>query len=289
MAKINTYAVATPAIDDELLGTDISDTGNDANGETAQFTVQALRDLMVKGVGQCYLEYTSTTVLTLKRKNGRFIQIAGELHEIPAAGTTLGTSGLSVSTLYYIYAYDNSGTLTMEASTTAWTVSTTAGNEGMPIKTGDNTRTFVGMTTTNNPVAFNSSWHASYWNPVRRFASATETSQITTTSLSWTAIGTPVYFPYITGHPFPRVTIVTPLAGSAVGVSTFLAAYLSGTSAISYSAAQGSRYSSATVGGVFLPLQGIPYVRAFGLVNTGTGYYGISGSLYMQSEVEFWG
>jgi hypothetical protein len=289
MPKINTYAVATPAIDDELVGTDVSDTGNDANGETAQFTVQSLRDLMVKGVGQCYLEFTSTTVLTLKQKNGRFIQIAGELHEIPAAGTTLGTGGLSTYTLYYIYAYDNSGTLTLEASTTAWTVSTTAGNEGMPIKTGDNTRTFVGMTYTDSPLAFNADWHASYWNPIRRTVTFNETSQLSTTSTSWAALGTSLYFPYITGHPHPRSVITTPVLGSAAGVYVYVAGYLNGSSAITIGVNQGATFGHVTAGGVFLPSQGLPYVQPWGVVSAGTGYYGVSGALYLKSEVEFWG
>ena len=289
MPKINTYAVAAPAIDDELLGTDISDTGNDANGETAQFTVQSLRDLMVKGVGQCYLEFTSTTVLTLKQKNGRFIQIAGELHEIPAAGTALGTGGLSSNTLYYIYAYDNSGTLALEASTTAWTVSTTAGNEGMPIETGDNTRTLVGITYTDNPVAFKADWHASYWNPIRRFVSFSEATQLTTTSTSWVALGTSLYFPYITGHPYPRATITVPLLGSAVSVYVYVAPYLNGSSAITVGVNQGATFGAVTAGGVFLPSQGLPYVQPWGFVSGGTGYYGVSGAVNLKTEVEFWG
>ena len=43
MAKINdttTYPSTTPAMGDLMIGTDISDTGNDANGETVNFSVQ---------------------------------------------------------------------------------------------------------------------------------------------------------------------------------------------------------------------------------------------------------
>jgi len=48
MAKINdttTYPATTPAAGDLLIGTDISDTGNDANGETVNFSVQDLQNL----------------------------------------------------------------------------------------------------------------------------------------------------------------------------------------------------------------------------------------------------
>ncbi len=55
---------------------------------------------------------------------------------------TLSNSGLSADTLYYIYVFDNSNTLTLEASTT--------GHEqdaafGVRVKSGDRTRTLVGM------------------------------------------------------------------------------------------------------------------------------------------------
>lgn len=48
MAKINdttTYPNTTPALTDHVIGTDVSDTGNDANGEVVTFTFQGLMDL----------------------------------------------------------------------------------------------------------------------------------------------------------------------------------------------------------------------------------------------------
>lgn len=48
MAKINdtnTFPITTPARDDMLLGTDVSDVANDANGETVNFTVSGLSAL----------------------------------------------------------------------------------------------------------------------------------------------------------------------------------------------------------------------------------------------------
>lgn len=49
MAKINdptTYPATTPAASDRLIGTDVSDTGNDPNGEVVSFSVSALRDFI---------------------------------------------------------------------------------------------------------------------------------------------------------------------------------------------------------------------------------------------------
>lgn len=48
----------------------------------------------------------------------------------------------SVFAVYYIYAFMSGGTMTLEASFTAYTIDATT---GMPIKTGDATRTLVGM------------------------------------------------------------------------------------------------------------------------------------------------
>lgn len=48
MAKINdptTYPATTPAASDRLIGTDVSNTTNDANGETVSFTVDSLVDM----------------------------------------------------------------------------------------------------------------------------------------------------------------------------------------------------------------------------------------------------
>jgi hypothetical protein len=288
MAKINTYPVATPAIDDELLGTDISDTGNDANGETVQFTLESLRDLFVKGKAQCYFQYTSSTICTLVRKNGAHIQIAGELHEIPSAGVTLGTGGLSNGTTYYVYVYDNAGTLTLEASTTGWAFSTTAGNEGVPIKSGDNTRTLVGM------AYFQTTFYAdltiSYWNKVRRVNRFVETSILTTTSTgAWVAIGTPVYFLHFSNSPNPRAFCSGGFKGSGLGVVAYARLYLDGTTAQpavlqggnQYDAFCCTTYDSAVS-------EGRRYYQLFGIVGSGTGTYGITNT-YPVTQVEFWG
>lgn len=95
--------------------------------------------------GQCILEYVSGTQIKLLPRNGDKLFIAGTQYSIPSAGVTLANTGLSASTLYYIYAYMSGGTMTLEASATARATDTTAGNVGVEIKTGDNSRTLVGM------------------------------------------------------------------------------------------------------------------------------------------------
>jgi len=91
--------------------------------------------------GQCRLSYTSGTALTLSRFGGAgFIQINGTAQQIPSAGVLLANTGLTAATLYYVYAYMAGATMTLEASTT-----THATSSGIEIKSGDATRTLVGM------------------------------------------------------------------------------------------------------------------------------------------------
>jgi hypothetical protein len=93
--------------------------------------------------GECRFEYTSTSVCTLKRFNGRYLFINGQNELIPATEPTLANSALaSNDTTYYVYAYMDSGTMTLEASATAHATDATYGHK---IKSGDATRTLVGM------------------------------------------------------------------------------------------------------------------------------------------------
>lgn len=92
-------------------------------------------------MGQCYLSLSGGN-LKLSPYMGNNLTINGVANAIPSAGVTLGPGGLSVSTLYYIYAYMSGATMTLEASTTGHATDTTTGVE---IKSGDATRTLVGM------------------------------------------------------------------------------------------------------------------------------------------------
>lgn len=106
------------------------------------------------------LSYVSTTQLQFVPFNGSYICINGLYYQIPFAGiaglanTSVYVNGvagqnLAVSTLYRVYCFNNSGTLTADFSTTAHATSSTAGNIGTEIKSGDDTRTFIGLIFTN--------------------------------------------------------------------------------------------------------------------------------------------
>lgn len=105
-------------------------------------------------IGQCRLVLSSTTAIKLNPCDGQYIKIAGVFYSIPSAGVTLTNSGLSSSTLYYIYAYISGGNVTLSASTTGYTTDSTAGNIGTPILTGNNAYTLVGMVYMNSSTQF---------------------------------------------------------------------------------------------------------------------------------------
>ncbi|MBR7551793.1 hypothetical protein KC220_24955, partial [Mycobacterium tuberculosis] len=84
------------------------------------------------GHGQCRLSYVSGTQLKLSPYNGNNLIINGVPQQIPSAGVTLANTGLAASTKYYVYAYMNAGTMTLEAVTTAHAT----GTNGVEQKSG---------------------------------------------------------------------------------------------------------------------------------------------------------
>jgi hypothetical protein len=120
------------------------------------------------GHGQCYFSVTSSTVCTLMPQNGVGLIINGSTQAIPSAGITLSSTGLAATTLYYVYAFMNSGVMTLEASTTTHV----AASNGVQIKSGDATRTLVGMvycfTAATFPTTANQIGALSFFNRKRR-------------------------------------------------------------------------------------------------------------------------
>lgn len=90
--------------------------------------------------GNCLLSISGSDLL-LSRYRGIYVPIGGLLYSIPVGAVSLTSSGVSAGT-YYVYIYNNVGTLALEISATAYAVDTTS---GVMIKSGDGTRTLVGM------------------------------------------------------------------------------------------------------------------------------------------------
>lgn len=104
---------------------------------------KAYADANIAGLshGQCRFDYVSATQCRLSRFDGNKLFINGAWYEIPSAGVTLSNSGLSASTWYYVYAYMDGSTMTLEASATGRATDSTYGHQ---IKNGDSSRTLVG-------------------------------------------------------------------------------------------------------------------------------------------------
>ena len=106
--------------------------------------------------GSGRLQFVSATALSFTPYNGASIRIAGTSYAIPAAGIAGLTNG-GLSAKYY-------RTMCMPSTTAerspasfrplTHATSTTAGNEGVEIKSGDNTRTLIGLIRTNNSSQF---------------------------------------------------------------------------------------------------------------------------------------
>ena len=105
------------------------------------------------------LSYVTATSVKVAPRDGNklLVKTSGswKLREIASAGVTAslascfldgtGSSALSASTLYYVYVFDNGGTLTLDFSATGPATDSTT---GVQIKTGLDTRTYVGFIVT---------------------------------------------------------------------------------------------------------------------------------------------
>ena len=111
-----------------------------ATAKTNIATLQAAPTVLSPIQGR--LQVDSTSSISLQRYQGKLIPINGVNVSIPSAGVSLSNTGLTAATLYYVYAFLSSGTLTLEAVTTTHATDSTTGVE---IKSGDATRTLVGM------------------------------------------------------------------------------------------------------------------------------------------------
>jgi hypothetical protein len=124
------------------LRTAISDTYPNPSNATARVGFGELYDYVTSfPFGQCRLVKSGAN-LVLQRFNGQWLVIDDKVYSIPAAGVALGATGLTPGSTYYIYAYMSGATMTLEASAT---VPATDTDTGVRIKTGDATRTLVGM------------------------------------------------------------------------------------------------------------------------------------------------
>jgi hypothetical protein len=151
------------------------------------------------------LTYVSATQLAFKPFKGDRIKINGVVYQIPAAGIAgLANTGvfvngvagqnLAASTAYLVYAFNNGGTITADfLSSFSHAPSTTSGNVGVEIKSGDDTRTLIGMISTSAAAQFQNSAALrcvlSWFNRVNIPFNGAALSGVTTTSTSFVELG----------------------------------------------------------------------------------------------------
>ena len=178
---VNVGSAGAPVINGGALGTPAS--GNLANCTGYPATAS--------GHGQCRLTKSGANLL-LSPYGGNKLIINGVSETIPDAGVTLGGT-VAADAFYYIYAYMSGVTMTLEASTTARATSTTAGNKGVEIKSGDDTRTLVGAAYNQSDAWFdtyNLRSVMSWFNRKPRSSRSWLTANRTTTSASLAEIHT---------------------------------------------------------------------------------------------------
>jgi len=108
------------------------------------------------------LKYVSATALSFLPFKGNQTVINGSAYTIPATGNGIAglantgvyvngvaAQNLAANTTYYVYEFNNAGTVTADFSTTNHATSIAAGNSGTEIKSGDETRSLIGQIRTN--------------------------------------------------------------------------------------------------------------------------------------------
>ena len=146
--------------------------------------------------GQCYLSKSSTNLL-LSPYNGNKLIINTAVCTIPDAGVTLAPPAVA-STTYYIYAYMSGATMTLIQDATAPVIQ--AGT-GVMIKTGDATRTLVGMARTTSGNAWADSapqmFVISYFNRKNKAGKSSFTANRTTASATYVELNTEIRIEFL--------------------------------------------------------------------------------------------
>jgi hypothetical protein len=194
--------------------------------------------------------------------------INGQSYAIPSAGITVSTSGLAASTLYYVYAFMNAGVMTLEAVTTTHTTNAATGVE---VKSGDATRTLVGMmyVTTGSVTADSgiARYVASYFNRRNRtvaFAVQSSTSSTTTVDLA------------PSNHVFWLDWGDDEIFASSLGTTTMSLSGASTTIDVSIDGSFSSSYAST--GQAYAASVNVPSVSSFsGILSEGLHFMSIAG------------
>lgn len=245
-------------------------------------------------VAQCRLVKSGSNIV-LQRFNGTGLTINGVAYAIPSAGVSLAPTGLTPSTLYYIYAYMNSTTMTLEASATGHSTDSTTGIE---IKTGDATRTLVGMVRPITGPAFADTsaqrFVVSWFNRRRLKTSGAFTSSPTTTSTGAAVeLQTGARNEFLTwGDESLRFSVSGGVSNSLATAQTTTAVGLDGTTALEGINIAGmptginNQLLPVGITAEIEPSEGYHYVTILGAVSAGTGSWSGAGGVGARTSLQ---
>lgn len=199
--------------------------------------------------GQCRLVKSSSNIV-LQPLNGNLLTIGGVTQVIPNGGVSLAPTGLTAGTLYSIYAYMNSGTMTLEASTTGHATDSATGVE---IKSGDSTRTLVGAARPITGPAWQDTeaqrFVLSYFNQRSLPLFNKLTSNATKTSTTYTEASTAFRMEFLTwGGTIATADIGSWTTNNTAGAINYLCVGVDGSVP-----ASGGRHSASSGGTVAIP------------------------------------
>lgn len=233
--------------------------------------------------GRCRLSYQSGTALILTPYNGNTIIINGQVVTIPSAGVTIGPPGGS-QLARYIYAYLNSGVLTLESSTTAYATDSVT---GVVIKSGDPTRTLVGLARGGGNWSINDTNSAcvlSYFNRREIVAANAFSMSRSTTSTSYVEVNSEIRCTWLTWADEPVKFSVNGSANNSSTTSTRTSIGVDGTTPEDvYSNTQGTTNSPVAISYSNYFSEGYHYSTILGAVTGGTGLWVGSGTAALRT------
>lgn len=201
--------------------------------------------------------------------------INGVSQVIPSAGVTLANTGLTAATLYYIYAYMDGATMTLEASATGHAQHT----DGVEIKSGDATRSLVGMVYTGagTPGTFQTvPYILSWYNRMARYAHATYATDRSSTVVPFTEMSASerAYFLVWESTPIELGFVGSVTCTQGSGVTVRMCVGIDGVACGSGLAFTGTGYNSLAsfnyVGISTGPSEGLHYALGMGGIYAGS-------------------
>jgi hypothetical protein len=246
------------------------------------------------------LSYVSATSLKFVPYLGNYVRLNGALRAIPASGlvglnnTSVFVNGVAAqnlvaNTTYLVFLFDNAGTLTADFRTGAThATSTTIGNEGVEILTGDDTRSLIGQCRTNASSQFFLDGQniavLSWFNRRPRSGQGVFTASRTTTTTTYVELHSEIRVNFLCWSDPVQIGLGGSMNNSVAGGAVSALANIDGTINLD----GGSTSVSAGAGGwvptpgnsIWTPTsEGWHYATYFGCPNTGTATFAGGGTV----------